>query len=471
MRTKKPLRRVAIFSLILLIGSVAGNAVSNSKPNLIFIMADDLGYGDLGCYGQEKIKTPSIDRLASGGVRFTQAYAGGPVCTPSRSVLMTGLHNGHTVARDNVPHYHTYLHNEDITLAEVLKNAGYRCGGIGKWSLGDAGTVGRPLNQGFDMWLGYYNQDHAHYYYPEYLDDSEGVEGRMELPGNAETRRHYSHDLMTNRALKFISESAGQGDPFFLYAAYTIPHWSSREEDPTRFPVPSDEPYTHADWSQTHKNYASMVSRLDRDVGRIDDLVAELELSNDTLIIFTSDQGPWVGLGDFFDSNGPLRGGKREVYEGGIRVPFIARWPGQIPSGTVSDTIITFWDMLPTLAEVAGVDIPWNTDGVSVLNALEGLPLEKTHEYLYWDYGHNRSTYHQAVRLGNYKGIRNGAGQSIELYHLVTDLGETRDIATVHPEIVRKIEHIMETAVAPSERYPIGKPYQGSAIWKALDRW
>lgn len=471
MNTKKQLTRLAIFSLALLMGCRAGNAISNSKPNIIFIMADDLGYGDLGCYGQEKIKTPSIDRLASEGMRFTQAYAGGPVCTSSRSVLMTGQHTGHTPARDNIPHYHTYLKDEDVTMAETLKAAGYRCGGIGKWSLGDAGTVGRPLNQGFDMWLGYYNQDHAHYYFPEYLDHSEGIEGRMELPDNVETRQHYSHDLMTDRALKFIRESADEGNPFFLYAAYTVPHWSSREEDPTRFPVPSDEPYAHTGWSQTHKNYASMVSRLDQDVGRIIDLVAELELSKYTLIIFTSDQGPWVGLGDFFDSNGPLRGGKREVYEGGIRVPFIARWPGQIPSGTVSDAIITFWDMLPTMAEIAGESTPRGVDGISVLKALKGLPLEETHQYLYWDYGHNRSTYHQAVRLGDYKGVRHGAGQPVELYHLKTDLGESRDIASSHPEIVRKMERIMETAVAPSDRYQVGELYQGSAIWNASDRW
>ena len=256
------------------------------RPNIIFILADDLGYGDLGCYGQESIKTPHLDALAADGLRFTQAYAGGPVCTPSRSSLMTGFHNGHSPARDNIPHYHTYLDEQDVTIADMLSDAGYRCGGVGKWSLGDAGTVGRATAQGFDTWFGYLNQDHAHHYYTEYLDDDEG---RLELTGNTLSREHYSHDLMTARALDFIRENSAR--PFFLYAAYTVPHYSSRSEDPDRFAVPTTDPYTDRDWDPKSKKYGAMVHRLDRDVGRIVALIEELELTNNTLIIFTSDNG------------------------------------------------------------------------------------------------------------------------------------------------------------------------------------
>ena len=283
-------------------------------------MADDLGYGDLGCYGQKLIKTPRIDSLAEQGVRFTQAYAGGPVCASSRSVLMTGLHNGHTPARDNVPHYHTYLKEDDITVAERLKHAGYRTGGVGKWSLGDAGTVGRATNQGFDTWFGYLNQDHAHYYYPEYLDDDEA---RHELKGNTSSRKHYSHDLLTERALKFIREPGDQ--PFFLYVAYTVPHFAAKDEDPNGFTVPSTAPYTDRDWDERSKKYAAMVHLLDRDVGRIVDLVEEQGIGENTLIIFTSDNGGHKVNGKRFQSSGPLRGYKRDLTEGGTRVPFIAR--------------------------------------------------------------------------------------------------------------------------------------------------
>ncbi|MHC4285021.1 MAG: sulfatase-like hydrolase/transferase, partial [Planctomycetota bacterium] len=248
-----------------------------SRPNIIFILADDLGYGDLGCYGQQLIKTPNIDKLASDGLCFTQAYAGGPVCTPSRSVLMTGLHNGHTPARDNIPHYDTYLQNEDITIAKILGQAGYRCGGIGKWSLGDAGTVGRAMNQGFNMWFGYLNQDHAHYYYTEYLDDNEG---RLELKGNTKSRKYYSHDLMTERGLEFIKES--KEEPFFFYGAFTLPHFSSQTEDEHGLTVPSTDPYTHKDWDEKSKKYAAMIHMLDRDVGRIVKLVDELGLKEKT---------------------------------------------------------------------------------------------------------------------------------------------------------------------------------------------
>lgn len=443
--------------------SVAGchSVKKNSPPNIVLIMADDLGYGDAGCYGQQLLQTPNIDRLAREGLRFTQAYAGGPVCTPSRSVLMTGLHNGHTPARDNIPHYPTYLQEDDVTLAEVLKQAGYRCGGVGKWSLGDAGTVGRATNQGFDTWFGYLNQDHAHYYYTEYLDDDEG---RLELTGNSASREFYSHDLMAERALEFI-QSAKEG-PFFFYGAFTLPHFSSEEEDPDRFAVPSTEPYTNRDWDEKSKKYAAMVHRLDRDVGRIVALIDRLGLQENTLIIFTSDNGGHETVWKAFDTNGPLRGYKRYLTEGGIRVPFIARWPGTVPAGKSSDEIVSFQDLLPTFAELAGTSAPKQIDGISAVPALLGGKIENPHKYLYWDYGHCRDRYDQAVRMGNWKGIREGQGNSLQLYDLRVDLGEKNDVAGQYPEIVQQIEKIMETAVVPSPRYPIGEKYQGGPIWQ-----
>ncbi len=436
-----------------------------SNPNIIFIMADDLGYGDLGCYGQKLLKTPNIDKLAEQGLRFTQAYAGGPVCVPSRSVLMTGLHNGHTPARDNVPHYHTYLKDEDITVAEVLKQAGYRCGGVGKWSLGDAGTVGRATNQGFDMWFGYLNQDHAHYYYTEYLDDNEG---RLELTGNTESREYYSHDLIAERALAFIRES--RKEPFFLYAAFTLPHYSAPSEDQHGFAVPSTEPYSDKNWDMESKKYAAMVHMLDRDVGRIVNLVDEYGLGENTLIIFTSDNGGHSTIWEQFNTNGPLRGYKRDVTEGGVRVPFIARWPRFVPSGQISDEIIAFQDMMPTFAELADATCPDNIDGISIVDALKGRRLKESHDYLYWDYGHCRDQYDQAVRMGKWKGIRLGQKADIQLYDLSKDINESHDLSDQFPDVVEKIDRIMKTAVQPSKRYPVGTKYQGGPIWKKSEK-
>ncbi|MDZ7725955.1 MAG: arylsulfatase [candidate division KSB1 bacterium] len=394
-------------------------------------------------------------------MRFTQAYAGGPVCTPSRSVLMTGLHNGHTPARDNNPHYHTYLKDNDVTVAEVLKQAGYRCGGVGKWSLGDAGTVGRATNQGFDMWFGYLNQDHAHYYYTEYLDDNEG---RLELTGNTESREYYSHDLIAERALKFIRES--RDEPFFLYAAFTLPHYSAPSEDPHGFAVPSTEPYSDKNWDLESKKYAAMVHMLDRDVGRIVNLIDEYGLGENTLIIFTSDNGGHSTIWKQFNTNGFLRGYKRDVTEGGIRVPFIARWPGVVPSGQTSDEIIAFQDMMPTFAKLADTTCPDSIDGISIVDALKGKEIKEPHDYLYWDYGHCRDRYDQAVRMGKWKGIRLGQKANIQLYDLSKDINESHDLSDQFPEVVEKIDHIMKTAVQPSKRYPVGTKYQGGPIWK-----
>jgi arylsulfatase A-like enzyme len=465
------MKNILTMAAALLIGTMAlaSNAqeiLENEKPNIIFIMVDDLGYGDLGCYGQQKIQTPNIDKLAAQGLRFTQAYAGGPVCTPSRCVLMTGLHNGHTAARDNIPHYRTYLQEDDTTVADVLKQVGYRCGGVGKWSLGDAGTVGSATNQGFDMWFGYLNQDHAHYYYPEYLDDNYRVENQQEygLPGNTQSREFYSHDLLTERALQFMRDA--HDAPFFLYAAFTLPHFSAPEEDPDGLTVPTTDPYSGKDWDEKSKKYASMVNMLDRDVGRIVRLVDELGLADNTLIVFTSDNGGHSVIWKAFDTNGPFRGYKRDVTEGGIRVPFIARWPGKIPEGKTSNEMIAFQDMMPTFAEFSGAKAPGKIDGISVANALIGKEQTEKHPYLYWDYGHCRERYDQAVRLGDWKGIRLGQGAEIQLYNLQSDVGEEKDVAADHPGIVGKIGEIMKNAYIPNDRYPIGEIYKGGPIWK-----
>lgn len=450
-----------LLSLVLaasLLGAAEGEAL---RPNIILIMADDLGYGDLGCYGQQVVKTPNIDRLASEGIRFTQAYAGGPVCTPSRSVLMTGLHNGHTPARDNIPHYPTYLRDNDVTVAEVLKEVGYACGGVGKWSLGDAGTEGSAVNQGFDSWFGYLNQDHAHYYYTEYLDDGDGI---LDLAGNTHSREHYSHDLIAERALGFIRENHEK--PFFLYAAFTLPHFSSRNEDPDGLTVPSTAEFADKEWPEKAKKYAAMMKLLDRDVGRIIDLVNELGIGENTLILFTSDNGGHDAVWEGFQTSGPLRGYKRDLYEGGIRVPFIARWPGRIPEGKTNDEVVSHQDLLPTLAEIAGGEAPKGIDGISATAALFGGKVEQPHEYLYWDFGHCRDRYDQAVRLGNWKGIRLGVGSPLQLYDLSSDLAEEQDVAADHPEVVKQIEKIMVDAVVPESRYEVGNLYTGKPIWK-----
>jgi arylsulfatase A-like enzyme len=447
--------------------SLRARAVLTPRPNIILIMADDLGYGDLGCYGQKKILTPGIDRLAAEGMRFTQAYAGSSVCAPSRCSLMTGMHNGHNRIRDNLPHG-VYLQPDDVTVAEVLKQAGYKTGAIGKWALGDPGSWGVPNYQGFDYWYGHLKQDLAIYYYPTHLWENDKfvmlqdlvmINDVGKMVGNRAGKRvKYTHDLFTEKALSFIEQHAE--DPFFLYLPYSLPHFSDYPNDtPDHFMVPSDEPYTERGWPQIAKNYAAMISRVDRDVGRIMELLKKLGIDENTIVFFTSDNGSYQGMPivrDFFDSNADLRGGKRDLYEGGVRVPMIARWPGRIPAGKVSNQVWAFWDFLPTAAELAGLPVPRNIDGISMLPALLGKP-QKNHDYLYWDYGHVRKTYKQAVRMGHWKGVRIGANTSIELYNIKDDLGETENVASEHPQVVAHIESIMKTAPEASPDYPIGE--------------
>lgn len=458
-RPKILLTAWCFFSLTTAAHAQQSNA--KTRPNIIFIMADDLGYGDIGVYGQELISTPNIDALSEQGIRFTQAYAGGPVCTSSRSVLMTGLHNGHTVARDNVPHYPTYLRSDDRTIAKVLKDAGYRTGGVGKWSLGDAHTEGRATNMGFETWTGYLNQDHAHYYYPTYLDHDER---KIHLPDNPILRDHYSHDIITNAALNFIRKP--DDAPFFLYAAYTLPHFSAEEEDGHGLTVPTTAPYTEKDWPEKAKKYAAMIHRLDKDVGKIIKLLHAMGIRQNTLVIFTSDNGGHSATWKGFKTNGKLKGYKRDLYEGGIRVPFIASWPDVIPAGQESNEVIAFQDMLPTFAALANASVPKETDGISLIEALKGNALSSKDRILYWDFGHTRERYDQAVRLANWKGVRRGKNGPIELYDLDQDIAEKNNLAEENPQLVDKINRLMETEVTPSTRYTVGERYRGGPIWK-----
>jgi len=437
--------------------SVCADAPISPKPNIIFIIADDLGYGDLGCYGQRQILTPMIDKLAEEGTRFTQVYAGSTVCAPSRCCLMTGLHNGHGRIRDNIPHG-IFLQPDDVTMAEVLKQAGYQTGAIGKWSLGNPGSWGVANYQGFDYFYGHLNQDQAHFYYPDYLWENDKV---VLLRGNRGGKKgEYTDDLFTSKALSFIETNSRR--PFFLYLAYTIPHWSDYDKNsPESQIVPSDAPYTDRDWPQVEKNYAAMVTRLDTDVGRIMSLLKKLGIDQNTIVFFTSDNGPSaerVHDVEFFNSNGPLRGVKRDLYEGGIRVPMVVRWPGQVPPGRTSDQVWAFWDVMPTLAELAGLPPCKGIDGISMLPTLLGQEQKENHDYLYWDYGHVRDEFKQAVRLGNWKGVRNKQGTPLELYDLLNNVAETRNVAQLHQDVVSRIERIIKEAYKESPDYPISQP-------------
>jgi arylsulfatase A-like enzyme len=442
-------------------GKTRNAASSGPKPNIIFILADDLGYGDLGCYGQEKIQTPNIDRMAKEGIVFTDHYAGCTVCAPSRCCLMTGLHTGHAWIRgnDRIP-----LRPADVTVAQLLKGAGYTTGIVGKWGLGEPGTTGLPNKKGFDYFFGYLNQTQAHNYYPEYLwRNEEKVPLANEVkpvnpPSGVATKRvQYSCDLFTADALEFVGRNKDK--PFFLYLAYTIPH-ANDENKPNGMEVPSYAPYADQDWPDPQKGHAAMITRMDGDIGRLLARLKALDLDSRTLVLFASDNGPHKEGGvdpNFNDSNGPLRGNKRDMYEGGIRVPLIARWPGKVSAGTGTNHISAFWDFLPTCCELAGVNPPAGIDGVSYLPTLLGKPRRQgKHPYLYWEFHEQGKK--QAVRLGSWKGVRLNVAKDpngpIELYDLATDLGEERNVAEEHPEMVRKIAEIMIAARTPSEHWP-----------------
>jgi arylsulfatase A-like enzyme len=419
-------------------GLAACAAKAPALPNVILVMADDLGYGHLGCYGQKIIQTPNIDRLAAGGMRFTGAYAGCTVCGPSRSALMTGQHTGHTPVRTNGGG--AALPASAVTVAEILQAAGYATGLFGKWGLGLQGTEGSPLRQGFDEYLGPLHQVHAQYYYPDHLWRNDE---RFPLEGNSFTSgRQYAPDVIQEAALEFVRRNHER--PFFLYLPSQIPHHEFQAPAETlaqyegRF---AEEPFIRNDRGftvQEHPaaHFAGMVTRLDQHVGQVMDLLAELQIEENTLVLFTSDNG---SIGDAapitnsFGGTGALRGYKRDLYEGGIRVPLIAWRKGTIVPGTVSHLPCASWDFFPTFAEMAGAPPPDGIDGISILPELTG-GKQQAHEFLYWESGGQ-----QAVRMGDWKAVRPSAEAALELYDLLADVRERNDIAEENPEVAATI--------------------------------
>ena len=429
-------------------------AQTTPKPNIVLILADDLGYGDLGCYGQAKIRTPNIDRLAVEGMRFTQVYTGSTVCAPSRCCLHTGKHTGHARVRGNIKiPGEVPLEPGDVTVAEVLKSAGYRTGIFGKWALGLLGSTGYPLDQGFDEYYGFFSQSHAHNYYPEHLLDGRGA---AQLTGNTGTqKKDYAPDLIHRRAMSFLDRQSAAA-PFFLYVPSTIPHTNNEMGRDTENgqETPSDAPYTNESWPQVEKNFAAMVTRLDAQVGEILEALRAKGLEENTLVLFASDNGAHQEGGHksaFFRSSGPLRGIKRDLYEGGIRTPMIARWKGRIGPG-VSDQAWAFWDVLPTFAELAGVAAPAGIDGLSMAPTLLGMGTQQQHEYFYWEF-HERG-FAQAVRMGKWKAVRL-PGKALELYDLTADVGEKTDLASSQPSICEKALAVMMSARLDHPLYPV----------------
>lgn len=440
-----------------------GEPATADRPNIVFILADDLGYGDLGCYGQRRILTPNIDRLAAEGVRFTQFYSGAPVCAPARNTLMTGQHTGHTQIRGNAK---IDLRPQDITVAEVLHEAGYVTALEGKWGLGKEGSNGAPTHQGFDHFFGYVDQTMAHNYYPTYLVRNDTrVPLRNVVPhpgpygqGVATKKVDYSPDLIAADALDFVR--AHRNERFFLYFAATLPH-ANDEAKPDGMEVPDYGPYADRDWPTPEKGYAAMVTRLDAQVGRLMAELKRLHLERKTIVFFSSDNGPHAEGGNdpaFFNSSGGLRGKKRDVYEGGIREPMIVRWPGHTHPDTTSDYVGYFPDFLPTAAALAGVAPPPHLDGISFLPAIRGdARTQRRHDYLYWEFYEGASS--QAVRLGRWKGVRIPMLTGpVELYDLRNDPDERHNVAAAHPAIVEQIRADMEQAHVPSPLWKPGAP-------------
>jgi arylsulfatase A-like enzyme len=444
------------------------------QPNIIFILADDLGYGDLGAYGQRRIKTPRLDRLAREGLLFTDFYAGCTVCAPSRCVLMTGYHLGHAHVRGNAGAANReiqILRDRDLTVAELLKQAGYATALCGKWGLGEEGSVGTPNRQGFDYFFGYLNQFHAHNYYPAYLFQNERryplqnvVPGEGQFGGGvAAARVQYSPDLITAEALTWVEQHKDQ--PFFLYYAPTIPH-ANNEGRNNGMEVPDLGEYAQTDWPRNQQAHAAMIARLDADVGRLLDLLKKLGIDERTLVFFSSDNGPHREGGndpDFNDSNGPLQGIKRDLTEGGIRVPFLARWPGTIAPGT-SKFIGGFQDLLPTVAELAGAaaNVPPDCDGISLVPTLRGQSAQqRQHDYLYWLFYERGAG--QAIRSGPWKGVQQPFHTPLRLYHLDRDIGEELDVASQHPEVVARLQAAMQTAYVPHDNWRLPGPGEAKA--------
>lgn len=448
------------------------------RPNIVLILADDLGYGDLGVNGQKLFRTPNIDRLAAEGVRFTQFYAGTSVCAPSRSALMTGQHTGHTYIRGNKsvqPEGQQPIADSVVTVAEVLRKAGYATAAFGKWGLGPVGSVGDPVKQGFSRFYGYNCQSLAHRYYPDHLWDNDRKVVLTENQNLLRTRQ-YAPDLIQQQALAFVDAQTKQ-QPFFLFLPYILPHAELLVPNDSIFQQYkgkfAEKPYAGADYGTgatsggytsqpyPHATFAAMVTRLDWYVGQLLAKLKEKGLDQNTLVIFSSDNGPHLEGGadpEFFNSGGGFRGFKRDLYEGGIREPFVARWPGKIKPGTQNEYIGAFWDLLPTFAELAGIKNLPRTDGLSFVPALTGQGVQPKHEYLYWEFHEQGGK--QAIRQGNWKAIRlNAATQAhgpLELYDLATDPAEKHNLASQYPDRVKELSRLMNQSHRASPLFPFG---------------
>ena len=459
---------VALLAAVSPLFSAALPGGGAAKPNIIFILADDLGYGDLGSYGQKLIQTPRLDRMAAEGMRFTQFYAGSTVCAPSRSVLMTGRHTGRTSVRGNagtLGYPAQTLPANEVTVARVLKSAGYTTGLVGKWGLGENGSTGSPDKQGFDTYFGFLNQTHAHNHYPDFLwrngervplpNDRVQV-GPVEGAGYATKRLDYAGDLFFQEAKEFVAKNREK--PFFLYLSLVVPHANnerSRELGDGQ-EVPSYGVYADKSWPDVQKGQAAMITRMDEGIGELLAQLKQLGLDENTVVMFSSDNGPHREGGplqnpDFFAASGPLKGIKRSLTDGGIRVPFLVRWPGKIKAGAVSDHVGYFGDMLATFAELSGVPAPTPNNSVSLVPELAGRGTQAKHDYLYWEFF--EKGFSQAVLLGNqWKGIRLVKRDApLQLFDLVADLGETTDVAAKHPEVVARITEIMRTGRTDNE--------------------
>jgi len=456
-------------------GTVAGSALrgaAGKPPNIVFILADDLGYGDLGCYGQKIIQTPRLDRMAAEGTRFSQFYAGSTVCAPSRCVLMTGQHLGHCHVRGNATGdmIEQSLRAEDVTVAESLKKAGYATAAIGKWALGEVEHPGHPLRKGFDYFFGYLNQVHAHNYWPEYLyrgydkvmlpnvatPSPRGPYGGFHS-GTSTVRKTYAPDLFLQESLAWIEKN--KSAPFFLYLATTLPHANNEGtfDKGNGAEIPDQGAYAKQNWPDPDKGQAAMVARLDRDTGRLLDKLRALGIAENTLVLFASDNGPHMESGNDplrFNPAGPLRGMKRDMYEGGIRVPLLAWWPGTVRPGQVSDHVGYFGDLMATACSLAQVETPPGADSVSFAPTLTQKGAQQEHEYLYWEFYEGVSA--QAVRMGKWKGIRKPMFSApVELYDLSLDPGEKYNVARGHRDVVKQIEAIMARAHAPHPNWKL----------------
>lgn len=469
----KYLKRIGnLVLLACILAACSNNADIQQKPNIVFILVDDLGYGDIGCYGQEKIQTPSIDRLASEGLRFTQAYAGNAVCAPCRSTLMQGLHPGHARVRENGYNgYRETLREGDYTVAMMLHEAGYKTGLFGKWGLGLHDQYGTPNTMGFDDFFGYLNQRHAHCHYPEFLYHNkervyypengthhmiENYKGEQTYDENGicsplgiedPSKAKYAFDVYCEKSLDFVREN--KENPFFLYLAYTPPHGS--------YIAPELGIYTDKEWSLSHKVYAAMITRVDTEVGRLMQLLKELNLDENTLVIFASDNGNTNGNAKegeiptniFFDDDSPRAGMKGDIRDGAFHVPAIARWPAQITPGQESDLIWAMWDFLPTAADIVGASAPEGMDGISIFPTLLGAPeKQEIHDFLYWEYKAE-----QAVRMSNWYGYKNKKGV-LEIYDLEKNPQQDIDLSAQYPDIAKRIGEIMNQEHTPSDVWP-----------------